>query len=365
MQIMAEPPETTATDVPLALLIDLLAERPVAGRELAQPGWEEFARLAVERHRVAPLALEGATGAGFALPSDVRSQLEEAAREAGAEALRQKAETHRLLSAMAESGCRPAVLKGWPLAEALYGSAAMRHAKDLDLWVGPEEVETCIAALARLGYGLDPEHEARAPLLGRAAFLAEFNDLAFWHPARGVQVELHWRSQHFRFWPELGELPGAWEERPLDATGLTVRVPSARANLIYLAQHGQQHLWQRLKWLADYARLLTERAPEELAADLAAAQAVSAARPVVIAGHLAHRVLGAPLPPGWPESGPIEARAVGFFRRAIAAADPEPGSLRTRLGYYGAALVLAETVPQRVGVLRYGLWRRLRFPRVA
>ena len=40
---------------------------------------------------------------------------------------------------------------------------------------------------------------------------------------------------------------------------------------------------------------------------------------------------------------------------------PAPGALRARADFYWISLCLGETASQRMGVLRYGLWRRLRF----
>ncbi len=361
---MADPPELFRGNRPLSLLAGLLAGRPASGTGMTREEWGQFVLLAIDRHRVAPATEAAITRCGLAVPEDVSESLGAAARECTIEALNQKTESFRLVSALAAQGVRPIMLKGWPLAEALYGSAGMRHAKDLDLLILPEEIDPCLSVLGALGYGIDPEHSARGPLLGAQSFRTEFNDLAFWNPEVGIQAELHWRSQHFRGWPDLATMRGIAEERSLDNTGVSLRVPTARANLVYLAQHGQQHLWQRLKWLLDIARLLASQHEEVLMADLAAAQAVRGARAVVIAGHLARHVLGAPLPRRWPEPGVIEARAVGHFCRAISAPAPVPGTLRARLGYYGASLALAETAAQRAGVLRYALWRRMRFPGV-
>jgi len=363
---MAEHPDLTRPEFPrpLALAVDLVAGREPSGDALSPAEWEQFCRLVISRHRVAALVQEAAMAGGTVLPPDVADAVRAEARETAANALRQKAESHRLLTALSVAGCRPAILKGWALGEALYGSAALRHAKDIDIHVPPGEIDPCLDVLAQLGYMLDDDHAARGPFLASEGFRAEFNDLAFWNPDRGIEVELHWRSQHFHGWPEPGTLPAAWEERALDGTGMTVRVPGPAANLIYLALHGQQHLWQRLKWLADIARLFATRDEAALLADLEQARAVGAARAVIIAGHLANQVLGAPLPRAWPEPGWIEASAIRFFRRAIAGEDPAPGTMRTRAAYYGSALALAETLPQRLGVLRYGIWRRLRFPGV-
>lgn len=361
---MADTPEVFRGDRSLSLLVALLAGRPGIGAALTPAEWSRFVALADDRHRVAPMTQAAIARCGLAVPDSVAERLDRATRECALDALRQKTETVRLMSALAARGLRPIMLKGWPLAERLYGSAGMRHAKDLDLLIGAGEIDACLSVLGSIGYVIEPEHGARAPLLRTRAFRAEFNDLAFWNPDIGVQVELHWRSQHFRTWPDLAAMTGIGREWPLDNTGISLRVPTERASLIYLAQHGQQHLWQRLKWLLDIARILDTRDEAALMDDLAFARAVRGVRAVVIAGHLARHVLDARLPRRWPEPGLIEARAIRLFCRAIAAPEQPLGAFRTRLGYYGASFALGETIGQRSGVLRYGLWRRIRFPGV-
>lgn len=334
-----------------------LAERALAG-EVSARFWQTFLDLAIERHRVAPALAAACAQAGLALPEPVAGALAEAARANMQRALALKAETARLLRHLGDAGCRALVLKGWPLAEELAGSAGLRHAGDLDLQVAPEDAPRCCRLLLELGYRATPEHRHRARLLDHPALLEECNDLAFESPA-GPVVELHWRSNHFRGWPDLAEMGGV-RRWPLDATGIAVFVPSRAANLVYLALHGQQHAWARLKWLHDIAlarRVYDER---DLAAALGLAEALGARRALVTALHLAAAVFGTPLPPGWPACDRRGARMIGRYLAAIAAPEAEPGSLRARVGFYWTGLVMAESARQRLGVLRYALLREPR-----
>jgi len=348
---------------PLALryLVRLIAGQADPSERLGEADWDAFADLAIERHRIAPAVVAAVRDAGVVLPDRIAEALHREAAANLAQRLNQKAETVRILRRLEEKGCRPAVLKGWPLAEALFGTDAGRHARDLDLYVDAGEVEAAVEALLALGYAFHGEHVARQAVFADAAFQSEFNDLGLMNPETGVLVELHWRSTHFRGWTDLRDIPGAWDEMPVDGSGVTVRVPSATANLIYLSLHGQHHLWLRLKWLLDIARCLDMRPETDLLADLDVARKVGAGRAVVIAGHLAERVLGAPLPRDWPGLDSAGERAVGKFLQMIGDPDSAPGRRKARIQCYWTALWMAETPSQRAGVLRYGLWRRLRF----
>jgi hypothetical protein len=252
------------------------------------------------------------------------------------------------------------LLKGWPLAEELMGSAAARHSKDIDLYISPGELAACLDVLGGLGYEIDDEHRERAPLVGKAAFAAECNDLSLWHKEGRHQVEIHWRSNHFRGWADLREFSGEGREWPLDGTGIGVRIPSDTANLIYLALHGQQHAWARLKWLHDIALIMRRRDGASLTADLDAARRSGAGRAVVAALHLAHLVFGDAPPPAWPAPDRTARRMLRRFATGIAADGAAPGTRRARFDFYWVGLVMAEGLSQQLGVLRYAFWRRPR-----
>ena len=351
---------------PLTLLAALLRAEPASGPALDEPvldedGWAQFAGLVVERHRIAPAIVAALAAIGMTPPGPVLARLKTEARANAFMALAHKAETARLIPALAERNCTPVMLKGWPLAEELLGAAAERHSKDIDLYIAPGEVGVCLDVLGGLGYEVCDEHRGRAALIGCPALLAECNDLALWNEARQCQVEVHWRSNHFRGWPDLGkvggEVDGGGRDWPLDDTGIRVRIPSNSASLAYLALHGQQHSWARLKWLHDIALIMRSRDGAALAADLEAARRVGAGRAVVSAVHLAHRVFGDPLPAGWPAPDWISRRMLRRFASGIAADSAVPGKLRARFDFYWVGLVMAEGTVQRLGVLRYAFWR--------
>ena len=340
---------------PLRFLGSLLGPPPAPPAQLDEWEWEAFARLVIDRHRVAPAALAALERSGTPVPAAVLERIRVEARSNAFAALAQKAETRRVFLALAERDCRPILLKGWPLAEELTGSAAGRHSKDIDLYIDAEERSACYEVLHDLGYRVAAHHRGRLPLLGEAALVSECNDLELRHKDGG-QVEIHWRSNHFRGWPDLRRICRDGRTWPLDETGLRVRVPRAAANVIYLSLHGQQHAWLRLKWLYDIALYMRRDDHAAFKDALESARAAGAERAVVTAVHLAHRVFGDPLPAGWPELGSFASRTVTRLMDGIAA-DRPPGSPRARFDFYWIALLMAEGAAQRIGVLRYAFWR--------
>ncbi|MEM7238096.1 MAG: nucleotidyltransferase family protein [Pseudomonadota bacterium] len=321
--------------------------------------WDRFADLALSRHRVGPTLANAVLE--LDPPDHIAARFQASLNQAALSALAEKAETLRLVTALRGSGCDPVLLKGWALAERLFGSASLRHSKDIDLHVRPDEVPGAVACLQELGYSALTGHQTRMKLAaaGAQAVLTETNDIAF-VDASGQQVELHWRFSHLAGWPELVDIPRATTDQPIDRSGISVRVLSDRANLIYLSQHGQLHMWGRLKWLADIAELCRRCRPEDLLSDLEIADGIGAGRPVRIAIWLAHHCLDSPVPAGWPEPTWLERRALVHFCRLIAAPGGEPGQPWARMQYHLSVLAFGQGWRQKLASPRYAFWRNLR-----
>lgn len=349
---------TLAQDLPQTWpqdLRDLIGILRGAGPEAP----ERIARaidLGSTRHRLGPYLAE--LMRGQTLPAETQAQLAQEAQAAAFAALAQKAETQRCLDALGVLRCRPVLAKGWPLAEQLFGSAALRHSKDIDLHIGEPDLPQAVAAITDLGYLALHKARLRLAQSGDLRLTAETNDIAF-YDLDGHVLELHWRLTHLRGWIRLDAIPEARVPYPLE-TGGTIDVLSDRAALIYLSVHGQLHMWGRLKWLVDIAQLLPRKPDREWCEDLAIAERLNSGRAVRIAVHLAHIVLGARLPEGWPAPSWLERRAIAHFLHLIASPGGEPGQTKARLHYHLCVMAYGEGLTQRLASPRYALLRNLR-----
>ena len=193
-------------------------------------------------------------------------------------------------------------------------------------------------------------------MLGSRALRAECIDIAFVHPTIANVVELHWRAHHFCAWPDLLSNPDAVAVQS-SAVG-EVLVPSDSANVIYLALHGTLHLWTRMKWLADIARLAVRRGPDGLSEDLELARCVGAFEPVALGLRLANELIGSTLPAELEgaRARPIETAILS----GITERDLQTDRLRFRMRTYTTAFRLSHGVRQKLSVARYGAWRPVR-----
>lgn len=321
---------------------------------LGEQDWSRLTDAAIRRHRIGPV-LAPLIGPVFPAPAASVTAFGAEMAQAGRTALAHIAETARLSAMLAEAEITPVVLKGWPLAERLYGGAARRHAMDLDLLMPYEAVARASAQLEAAGYA---PFEHTAALLGTRALERESKDLSLYNSDTGLLIEVHWTLYHYRNWPDPLATPGAIAVH--DSHPAPVRVLSDQANLVYLSVHGALHAWARLKWLIDIALLAERRGAAALANDLAAADGLKAGTPVRMALRLAARLFGSPLPPQAAAPSPSEERMDARLLAALARGDTAPQSVHNWFWQRAIPIRLAANRDQVLGVLRYDTVRRAR-----
>ena len=258
---------------------------------LAGGGWQRFVATAGE-HGVLVLAQRDCPTAGpGAAPPDVLEDLREAAVRAGRRSLLLARELCAILDVLDAAGIPAVALKGPALAVYLYGDIGVRQCRDLDVLVRPGDVAETLALLGRRGYrfgpGLKPRSEARAFATQNHHRLVRDD---------GAIVELHWELAPPDF-PFPLRADDAWPRlEPVRIGGRTVHTLGGEDLALFLCAHGAKHLWERLAWLCDVAALLARRRDVDWAAVLARARDRGGERMVLLALHLAHELLGAPVP---------------------------------------------------------------------
>lgn len=129
-------------------------------------------------------------------------------------------------------------------------------------------------------------------------------------------VDLLWRSQN-----------------SIQIAGQPVPVLSQESLLLFLCVHGAKHMWSRLQWLGDLARLIRSSLDWTLALSLATE--AKCERPLLLGLLLAHELLEAPVPSAIVERAralqPVQARAhqVTLRLMRIPPADPQGAEFTT------------------------------------
>lgn len=246
----------------LAALASLIAPR-LAGAEPIVPAldggtdWGALIRLA-ERHRVVPALATAATGLIEGPPEPVAARLSALAQQAAFDELALAATVREIISVLEQRGIGCIVLKGVPLSLMIHGRLGMRTSRDIDILVAPRDASAALDGLEGMGFYRRDASTALPVLMRR------HKDVELLHDGRRQIVELHWR-----LFDNACLLPLPADMAPgrvaLPPAGQCAVLPE-RLTLLYLANHGAQHGWSRLKWLADLAALLAPMGADGIAA---------------------------------------------------------------------------------------------------
>jgi hypothetical protein len=262
---------------------------------LAEPvDWERLTHLA-EVHRVSGL-LHERIDAGFRdqVPEAVREAVHHQVRGHAYQSLKLARELLRVSALLEKQGVPVLPVKGPVVAHFLYGDLGLRSFRDLDLLVRRQHLDRANALLIADGYVCDEAGWSRARQ--QVFAVAGGHHYGYWHPLRQLRVELHWRLSPGKLsWPiETEEFWGRTEERKIH--GQPVRCSPPEDVLLILCIHGARHWWSRLTWICDIAELLRRHPSLDWAVVQSRARAVGGERMLGLGVHVAHDLLGIPLP---------------------------------------------------------------------
>jgi hypothetical protein len=228
------------------------AAATVRRRAAAPLAWDTVLRIA-GRHRVVALVGEGLRAAGAACPAAVQARLARQRRAVARQSLALAHETLRLQRRLDAAGIPVLTLKGAALAQRVYGTIALKHARDIDLLVPPARALEALRLLEADGYALvDPAPALSGPQ--RSAFVARGYQMELADGRSGARVELHWRlSENPYLTAGIDPFAGV---QMVALAGGAVRTLGDADLFAYLCVHGAGHSWFRLKWLADLEALL-------------------------------------------------------------------------------------------------------------
>jgi hypothetical protein len=274
--------------------------------------WELFLRV-VQRHRIAGLSFQALTAASAPVPEAASRALQAAAERQTGKSLLYAAETVRVSRLLRDAGIPVASLKGAPLSVLAFNDIALRHCRDMDLLVLPEYALHADEVLAAAGYHL--QMPIGPHTLRQKKHWIGYRKHFEYQGRQGIPLELHWR---FFDNPRLCNLsiePSSWREVQI-LGNTSLQTLSAPDLLLYLCIHGANHMWFRLKWLADVQALLRQSGPQTVPRLLADAHNRRCERAVAQTLALTHILYGLPAPELVP---PMDAATSALVGSAISA----------------------------------------------
>jgi hypothetical protein len=254
--------------------------------------WSKLLQRA-ERHGLIPL-LYGylvQTPAG-SVPATVLDPLRDRFDNNGRRSLFLTGELLKCLDVLNGHGIPAIPFRGPVLAAIAYGDFALRQFDDLDLLLHEQDACRARDLLVSLGY----QSEFQLNRAQEAAFLRSQSHFKVTRDAGLLNVELHWRmaEDYFSFPLDVQQL---WQRlEVVSVAGRDIKTLSAEDLLLTLCVHGAKHLWARLQWLSDVARLIDARQEMDWGWVMDQAAALRSERMLYLGLLLASQLLGATLP---------------------------------------------------------------------
>ena len=263
-------------------LVDLLA-KPV--------NWRILFELA-DHHGVQPLLYQRLATMAESVPADQMHALEQSYQTNLHKAMLLSLELIRIYDCLSANGIEVLAYKGLALAETIYGDIALRRAGDIDLFTHASDFSRTRDAIQKLGY----VPHAPLPEAQEQAYLKSGYECAFDGTAGPNLLEVQWAIQP-RFYAVDFDMDGLFRRAvTMPVAGRPMKTPCAEDLFVILSLHAAKHVWGRLIWLCDLARIMNL---SKLNWGLIAEQAkgLRTLRILRVGMSLAHRLLGAPIPP--------------------------------------------------------------------
>jgi hypothetical protein len=211
--------------------------------------WDALVRLA-EHHGVQPIVARALWNARD-VPAEALHRLQQNYQSNLHKALFLSCELARIGQCLSQAGIEFLPYKGLTLAETLYGDIALRQCGDIDLLIHAADLKRVRGAVAKLGYTphvkLSPDEED--------AYLKSGYECAFDGALGNNLLEVQWAVLPCFYAVDL-DMEGLFRRaRMATVAGVEVKLLSAEDLFLLLALHAAKHVWEKLIWICDLARI--------------------------------------------------------------------------------------------------------------
>lgn len=213
--------------------------------------WDVVLDLA-DRHGVEPLLYQALSDCKSLIAPEYLNFLAQKHRTNVHKSLMLSRELIRIVDELSALGIEAMPYKGLALAEAVYGDIALRRSGDIDLLVRAADLTRIREALAKLGF----TQQLQWTPAEERSYLRSGYECVFDGTAGQNLLEVQWAIQP-RFYAVDFDMDGLFR-RGIDTSvaGHPMKTPSPEDMSIILALHAAKHVWGRLIWLCDLARIM-------------------------------------------------------------------------------------------------------------
>ena len=295
--------------------------------------WSALRNMAVS-HGVMPLVYTWLTAVGHdRVPTDEMEHWQMLYRRNAEHNLLLTGELLRLMRLLQTQGIVAIPLKGPALAEAAYGDVTMRQFSDLDIFVAEEDILHTSHVLLAHGYMPMDTFTARQ----RHAHIKRTCEFTFRgrHPTAAYSLDVHFRLAAHYIAATLDSQSVIARRQCGWLAGHEINVLAPADLLLYLCLHATVHLWARLSYICDVARVVATNHNLDWANLVQQAEVVGLRRILLLGLTLAHDMVALDLPAD--VAGPVEGdQTISVLRNQVQteilqpAADP-PGFVTASL----------------------------------
>jgi hypothetical protein len=254
--------------------------------------WEETIEGA-RQHGILPMLYSELAANESVIPSEALELARNEFERNAFHCLANAAELLEVLTTFEKVGIAAMPFKGVVLGAAVYGNITARTAGDLDVLIYYRDLLRATRILKQRGYKLTTK------VLEDGSPEAEnYFEYHFERGDDGMVLELRWRLEltQPRYKRDLG-MDWVWpRRRTVKLAGADVPNLDAVSGLLILCMHGSKHVWSRLVWICDVAKLLESEPGLDWEFAQREAKRVGLWRCLALGILLAHRVAGAQIP---------------------------------------------------------------------
>lgn len=246
-------PHETEWSLLLAACSDLSPEEKSRrmGQLLGSPIQWNALRSFAENNGVLPIVTQALVCVGDQIPAEGLAALKQSYQTNLHKALFLSREFVRVVDCLSQAGIEILPYKGLVLAETIYGDIALRQSGDIDLLIRGSDLTRVRDAVSQLGYvpHLKLSHDEEE------AYLRSGYECAFDGAAGQNLLEVQWAIQPHFYAVDL-DMEGLFRRgHKVTVAGTEVKSLSAEDLFIVLALHAAKHVWGKLIWVCDLARI--------------------------------------------------------------------------------------------------------------
>src|ERR1039458_7827534 len=307
--------------------------------------WNLLLDLA-DRHGTQPLLYQALVGIADAVPPVEMSALKQRYQINLHKALFVARELIHIVEHLSALGIEVMPYKGVALAEMAYGDIAVRRAGDIDLLIRSHDFPSVRDAVRELGY---TPHLSLSPAEERA-YLKSGYECAFDGVAGPNLLELQWAIQP-SFYAVDFDMHALFQRAvTVTVAGHPMKTPSSEDLLLVLSAHAAKHVWGRLVWLCDVARIMS-LPTLDWTWIASQAKSLGIVRILRVTMFLANRLLSATIPPAAQASLPEDPGAPALADEIQTHIASEAGFNVESLAYFRLMMRLRERPLDRLRFL--------------